>query len=295
MTQVFLGLDLGATKMLSICVDSEGRQLGEPKRFTTGRRTGPEVLLNLVRTAVEEALADGVELLGVGLGFPGLVDHERGIAMSSVMVQGWDRFPLADRIAEIAGVPCFIDNDVNTAAIAELHLRPGIRSMLFAAVGTGIGGALVLNGELIRGISGCAGELGHIAVDRAGKSSWDGRKGTLNALSSGTALELSTGLTGEALSEAWRQQKFSVVAAVEDAAESLGIGLANAVYVVNPEQVVIGGGIASLGDDYLALVRDAARGVLFKEASEVCEFSFARAGYEAGAIGSALMARQLVG
>jgi glucokinase len=166
--------------------------------------------------------------------------------------------------------------------------------MIFAAVGTGIGGAVVINGELYHGVSSCSGELGHITVDQSNVRCWEGRTGTLNALASGTALAQQTGYEGEQLSEAWHNKEPAVVSIVEQAAHALGLGLSNAVYVLNPELVVIGGGVASLGEEYLKLVHSAAQSALFSEVSDACSFEFAKAGYEAGVLGAAQMIRQFV-
>jgi glucokinase len=182
------------------------------------------------------------------------------------------------------GVPCVVDNDVNAAAIAELKQREGeaIDSMLFIAVGTGIGGAIVLENRLWRGHTGVAGEIGNVTIDRHGSVCWCGRRGCLNTCASGAAIEEQL----EAYVPLDRSAELGKV--VEDAADSLGIGIANALNLLNPGLVVLGGGVARWGQSWLDRVARTARAEAFPEAG-MCRFELARAGYSAGAIGAGLL------
>ena len=274
-----LGLDLGGSKLLACVVDGDGTVLGRAIR-PTGRATGPEEARRLVVAAAAELRETAGPFYSAGLGFPGEVDFPTGVARASIMLDGWRDVPLADQLAQALGVRCVVDNDVNAAAVAELKCReaepPG--SMLFVAVGTGIGGAIVIDNRLWRGHSGIAGEIGNMTIDREGLLCWCGRRGCLNTVASGTAMEQRQG-GAESLPEQ----------ALHEAATALGIGLANALNLLNPALVVLGGGVARLGPRWLEAVASSARSEAFPAAGR-CRIEPARAGYEAGAIGAALLA-----
>ncbi|HEX2218914.1 MAG TPA: ROK family protein, partial [Gemmatimonadales bacterium] len=263
-----LGLDLGGTKLLACLIDAEGSILGRAVR-STGRSTGPLEARRLIGEAATE-LRDTVGSFEVaGLGFPGLVDYGAGVARASVMLDGWRDVPLAEQLAHELGVSCVVDNDVNAAAVAELRCRaddpPG--SMLFVAVGTGIGGALVFDNRLWRGHTGVAGEIGNMTIDRHGPVCWCGRRGCLNTSASGSAME-------RLLQEKARPADRSPAAGpapdeiLEEAATALGIGLANALNLLNPALVALGGGVARLGQRWLDTVAATARAEAFPEAGQ---------------------------
>jgi glucokinase len=278
-----IGIDVGGSKLLACLTDQSGRLLGRVTR-PTGRETGPDdVRQCIVEAATELRLAHGPFDVA-GIGFPGQVDFGRGVARASVMLDGWLEVPLAEQVGQVLGVPCVVDNDVNAAATAELKQRERetIDSMLFVAVGTGIGGAIVLENRLWRGHTGVAGEIGNVTIDRYGPVCWCGRRGCLNTCASGTAMERQL-QSGAALGARVEPEKV-----IEDAADSLGIGIANALNLLNPGLVVLGGGVAQLGQPWLDRVAQTARAEAFPEAGK-CRFELARAGYEAGAIGAALL------
>jgi glucokinase len=283
-----IGIDLGGSKLLACLTDEDGRVLGRAVR-TTGRATGPLEACRLIREVASELCEAGGPFEVAGVGFPGQVDFARGVARASVMLDGWREVPLAGWVGEALGLPCVVDNDVNAAAVAELKHRhnelPG--SMLFVAVGTGIGGAIVLENRLWRGHTGVAGEIGNVTIDRHGPKCWCGRRGCLNTSASGAAIERQLE-PGVPLAEQVRLGNPRLDDVLDDAAESLGIGIANALNLLNPALVVLGGGVAELGERWLDKVAAAARAETFPEAGE-CRFELARAGYQAGAVGAALL------
>jgi glucokinase len=284
-----LGIDLGGTKLLACVADEQGRLLGRAQR-ATGRATGPEEALGLIREVAGELGAAVGPFECAGVGFPGQVDFVGGIAHASVMLQGWHEVPLAQRVAGELGVPCVVDNDVNVAALAELKRRVDElpESMLFVAVGTGIGGAITFGDRLWRGFTGVAGEIGNVTIDRHGARCWCGRCGCLNTCASGAAIERELE-PGVPLAEQVRSGHPRLAQVLEDAAVSLGIGLANALNLLNPALVVLGGGVAQLGPGFLEMVVQTAKAEALPEAG-LCRFEPTRAGYEAGAVGAALLA-----
>jgi glucokinase len=284
-----LGIDLGGSKLLA-CVADEMGQLVAQARRATGRATGPDAALRLIVDVATELSQVTGPFGAVGVGFPGQTDFSSGTAHASVMLDGWCEVPFAQRVAEALGISCVVDNDVNMAAVAELARRADAvpHSMLFVAVGTGIGGAITIGDRVWRGFSGVAGEIGNVTIDRHGEECWCGRRGCLNTLASGAAIERALG-PGVRLSEQARAGHPRLAAVMEEAAVALGTGIANALNLLNPELVVLGGGVAQFGEGFLDSVARTARAEAFPEAGR-CRFELARSGYEAGAVGAALLA-----
>ena len=284
-----IGFDLGGSKLLACLTDEHGCELGRVVR-PTGRGTGPLQACRLMVDAANELRQAFGPCSAAGIGFPGLVDFSSGLVRSSVMLDGWCEVPLARQLSELLGVPCVVDNDVNAAAVAELHARQEepVDSMLFIAVGTGIGGAVVLANRLWRVHTGVSGEIGNVTIDRHGPTCWCGRRGCLNTSASGAAIEQRL-QPGVPLADQVQRGHPEIDRVLDDAAESLGIGIANALNLLNPELVVLGGGVAELGPRWLEKVAETARSEAFPEAAQ-CRFEAARAGYQAGAIGAALLA-----
>lgn len=296
-----IGLDLGGTKLLGLCVSDDGAVLSRARR-DTGRETSPARALSLVHELVEALRGEArVAVCAVGVGFPGLVDAPRGVVRSTVMIDGWRDVAFAAMVRDATGLPCAIDNDVNAAAVAELEVRKRAgedvaapdASMLLAAVGTGIGGAITVGGRLWRGRSGAAGELGNTSIDRHGATCWCARRGCLNTTASGTALERAWGLPTP-LRDAWNAGDPRAREVVLEGARSLGYGIANAVQLLAPTLVALGGGVAEYGEAWRAEVEATVRAETFFEAMEHCRVELARAGYDAGALGAARLAQEAV-
>ena len=285
-----LGIDLGGTKLLARAVSADGA-VWFHVRAATGRAMGPDAALAAIERVAAEARARTGEVEAVGVGFPGLVDHARGVARSSVMLDGWRDVPLAARLEERLGVPCAVDNDVNAAALHELHIR-GAKEMLFVAVGTGIGGALVLDGRLRRGAGGFAGEIGHIVVERDGRPCDCGRRGCVNRYASGTAIEADAGLEAGELRARAGHDVCVVGPALAAAADALGVAIGSALNLLDVPLVVLGGGVAQLGPAYVAAVAARARRECFCEIGHDCAFEAARGGYDGAALGAVALAAQ---
>ena len=281
-----LGIDLGATKLLAL---GEERGARFRLRRDSGRGLGPGAGLAAIVEVVDRA-REQLAVEAVGVGFPGLVDHARGLVRSSVMLDGWSEVPLAALLEERLGIPCAVDNDVNAAALWEQRCR-GARDMLFVAVGTGIGGALVLDGRLHRGAGGLAGEIGHVRVSRDGPPCDCGRRGCVNRHASGAAIEAAAGLSPGALRDgaAWSDQ---LERALEVVVAALGAAIGDALNLLDVPLVVLGGGVAELGPSYAAAVAASARRECFREIGEACSFELARGGYDGAARGAADLAAQ---
>ena len=184
-----IGVDLGGTKMLLGVLDSSSNVLWESREASTGQ-TADELVELLVRE-IGEARAAREGAAAVGLGIPATIDHDRGIAVSAVNLP-IENLPVRDLIGERTGLPVFVDNDANVAALAE-HLfgaARGAENAVMLTIGTGIGGGLILGGEIYRGATGAGAELGHTVIEADGprcQGNCPGR-GCIETLASGTAL-----------------------------------------------------------------------------------------------------------
>ncbi len=286
------GFDLGGTKLLAALVDAAGRIVAQQRVATPAG--SPARVVEAMAALAEQlaALAPTHRARAAGIGFPGLVDSARGVARSSVILREWREVPLAAQLAERLALPVCLDNDVHQAARAELAVREGAdRDFLFLAVGTGIGGALVLRGELWPGQGGLAGEIGHLSVDRNGPECACGRRGCIGAIASGGAIERQLGLAKGGLADAAVADAPRVAAALATAAAALGGALASATNLLALPLLVLGGGVVELDSGFVSAVEAAMQRDAMAEIGTATRVERARSGYEAGAIGAALHAR----
>ncbi len=278
---VIAGLDVGATAIAGGLVDAERGEILAGLHIATrggGGRSPLDILLGLVSELGQEAAVRGLVVDAVGVGLPGLVDAERGMMVSQCnLVPEFAHVPLADRLAASTGLPVFVDNDVNALTLGEWFFGAGrgTRSLVVLAVGTGIGGGLILDGALVRGAGDCAGELGHLPIDFRGPRCFCGGRGCLNVYASGLTLaaEARRRLTAGAVSslrelaggdQLSARHVFQAAAAgdalgrelVEGACLALGAALGAIVNTLNPEMIVVTGGVA---ESLLPLEREIGR------------------------------------
>ena len=259
---LYAAVDLGGTKVRAVVADGSGRVLGDDIRLS-GAADGLEAVLGRMVESLDAALARaGVEreqLAGLGIASPGAVDVERGVVPNAPQLPGWQDVPLARLMAERVGVPAILENDASAAALGEHRFGAGrgTRHMLYITVSTGLGGGIIIDGELYRGKSGAAGELGHMIIDIDGPPCGCGARGCLEALASGTAIAR----RGERLAESGdspvlarlRGQEGPVTAemmkraadmgdaasreAFREAGHYLGVALAGYVNIFDPEVI----------------------------------------------------------
>jgi glucokinase len=296
---LFVGLDIGATKTLGLVVDAAGTIRAEVREATEPGAEG------VVRTAqrVVEALrtATGEPLAGtVGVGIPGLVDVEQGAVKHAVNlgVHG-DWLPLADLLGVRLGVPVVVENDVNAATLGAAALS-GEDDLVYLSIGTGLAAGLVLEGRLRRGDHGAAGEIGHVPVDPTGALCQCGQRGCLETIASGSAI-----------AAAWpsgdvppAQALFAAAQAGDpkavDARDRFAEGVASALRVlcltVDPRTVVLGGGVAQLGEQLrvavAAALLDQAEASPFLASLDLAgRLRVVPSDYPVAAVGAALLGR----
>jgi glucokinase len=285
--------------------------LYEQREASTGQTE--DALVDLLVREVNEAKAARPDATAVGLGIPATIDHERGIAISAVNLPLSD-LPIRDLVSERVGLPVFVDNDANVAALAEqlYGAGRGADDMVLLTIGTGIGGGLILNGEVYRGATGAGAELGHVVIDINGppcQGNCPGR-GCLEALASGTALGreglaaaesdsdsvlaamLAEGqrIDGKAVTEAALGGDPTAIAVFDLIGTRLGSGLVTFANIFEPRMIVVGGGVMAAGDLLLDPARRVLRSRALRPMNEIPVVA-AELGPDAGMIGAAAMAR----
>jgi glucokinase len=258
-----VGLDIGGTKMLGVVVAADGAVVAQAREATVA---GPDGVLATATRVLDRLAAefDGVLPSHVGIGFPGLVDHDRGAVSHAVNLGlGGDWLPLADRLAERTGAAVAVENDVRAAAWGA-HVVSGADDLGYLSIGTGLAAGYVLDGRLRRGAHGASGELGHVPVDPDGPLCSCGQRGCLELSAAASALtavwttdgELSPGAAVFAAASSGDPRAVAVrdhfAARVADAIRMLGLS-------VDPAAIILGGGITDLGDPLLTAVTDALR------------------------------------
>jgi glucokinase len=265
-------------------------------RRQTGRSRTPAALLDLIVSTVAECAQRCGTIDAIGVGFPGLVQHRAGRVVSSVILDGWSNVPLAAVVERATGVPCLVDNDVRNAARAEVGMRgrASFDLMLFVSIGTGIGGALARDGHIVHGAAGFAGEIGHVSVLPEGPWCRCGRRGCVGPAAGGEGIAARLGIGPDELAVAVRRGDPAAHAALAESARLIGHALGSALNLLNADLVVIGGGMADAGSGYLRAIEEATRAECFPGVGAVCRIEPALSGYDAGAIGGALLARELL-
>jgi glucokinase len=286
-----IGVDIGGTNLRAALISADGEVLGMSAQPTPRPHAIAEETVALVRSL------DAPDVAAIGIGIPGRVDAERGQVLSGGYVDLSD-VPLADTIAADTARPVFIDNDGNMALIAEqaVGAARGAKSVVMFTIGTGIGGAVIADGKLLRGRM-AAGQMGHIAVESSGRACRCGRLGCVETTSSGTALGrriaeagLPAAISVEALLSAASQGDTASKAVLATWAAPMRIAIDTAVAIFDPELVLLGGGLGAAM--HQALARFPAKAPWYQ-----CEVVPAALGDRAGVIGAGLaaLARQAEG
>jgi glucokinase len=311
---IVAAIDLGGTKIRTLVVDRGGQVRGLDHRPTEAE-LGPEAVVERIVASVEQALAAATleleDLAGIGVAAPGPIAFERGAILEAPNLPGWNDVPLAGLLSQRFGRPAVLENDANAAAIGEHRFGAGrgVDQMIYLTISTGIGGGLILNGRLYRGVDGTAGELGHIVIDERGPLDDCGLRGCLEVLASGTAIArmgqeaavagaspllarlAAVGeLTSKEIHQAARTGDETAKEILATARHYLAIGLADFINIFNPQLFVVGGGVAKMFDDHIAPAFEEARRLAFARPAATARLLPAALGDDSGALGAAALA-----
>ena len=308
------GVDIGGTKLLAVAATEKGEIVAQRRQPTAA---GPGAILGAIAAVVTDLVAAEPAIAAVGVGLPGLVDLD-GFVHYAPNLPGFVGVAARELLAASCSVPVIVDNDANVAALGEvLHgAGRGRREVLVVTLGTGIGGGLVINGEVHRGGHGLAAEIGHFTVDPDGPPCACGGRGHWEAMASGSALGRRArewagrgeapdvlaraggnvaAVTGHEVGEAAAAGDADALAILTEHARAVALGLGGLVNILDPELIVISGGLIDLGEALLGPLRSALPE--YVEAAErrpMPPVVAAALGEHAGAVGAAALARTLL-
>ena len=309
-----IGIDVGGTKLLGGVVDAEGKVLKHIRSETP--REGGRKLTQRIADLAKELIADH-SIQAVGLSAAGFVSSDRKTMLAAPNIADWNGVNLDKELHDLIGLPVIIENDANAAAWGEAKFGAGKNHdhVMLLTIGTGIGGGLVVNGDLHRGAFGVAAEFGHLRVVPEGHLCGCGARGCFEQYASGNALlrhareaiaaspELARnllargdgtleGLKGQHITEAARDEDPVALAAFNTMANYLGAGIASLCAVIDPSCIVLGGGVIDAGEIFLAPTRDAAlRLIPFTGKHPYPDIVPAELGNNAGLVGVADLSR----
>lgn len=317
--RLVVGVDMGATKILAAVVQGDGTILGTAKRRTRAELGPDEVIARVAETVHQAARSAEVSMADVGalgIGAPGPLDPHRGIVFHTPNMPGWENVPLARKLSDALDLPVYVENDVNIGTLGEhvMGAGRGTRDMVGIFIGTGVGGGIILNGQLRGGARHAAGEVGHMVIAAGGPYCGCGRQGCLEAVASRTAIErdLRAGvangrenllthiggrrlkrMTSGVLAQAWAEGCPLTTEVLSRAQWHLGLHAAAIVNLLDPEMLVYGGGlIEALGDRFLEPVRVVARQHYIYQEGAPVQIVAAKLGDDAGVLGAAVVAQR---
>jgi glucokinase len=312
-----IGVDLGGTNIVVGVLPIDGGDVlashSIPTEAARGAKFVVDRMVSLVNDAIAEVIAENggtrADFAGVGIGSPGPLDRVTGTVINTPNL-GWRNFPLRDLIANGVDLPATLDNDANCATYGEWWLGAGrdVDTLIGLTLGTGIGGGIVLNGQIFHGVSDAAGEIGHMTIEANGRKCKCGNYGCLEAYASGPAIALRAveGIESgvESLLPTLVDGKLEDITAatvyeavvlgdpyandvMRETAKILGAGVGNIINILNPDMVVISGGVTRAGDHLFLPLRAEVRRRSFKVAQEACQIVSAQLHGLAGVIGAA--------
>ena len=309
-----IGIDVGGTNVKIALVDGDGKIIYS-NSVPTYAQMGYEYTVNNIKQAIKDLMketnTEAKDIQGIGFDFPGQVDCKTGVVKLAPNIPGWVNVPIAQMIEDEFHIPTRIDNDVRCAALGELKFGAGrgCENFVCITVGTGIGSGLVINGKVVRGAANAAGELGHIKLQMEdGPLCGCGDSGCLEAFASGPSI---VAMAQEYL-KGGKSAKFRELAGdgeitpyiVAKAAEAgdpvakrifekmgyyIGMGLTSVINLLNPEKIIIGGGVAECGDLLSDPIRRTINDRAMKVQRESVEIVPAELGNSAGVIGASML------
>ena len=308
--QVVAGIDIGGTK-IAVALETHAGAKAAARRFPTGVALGPVRILENISRALDEMLTEtGARLTAIGIGCPGPIDIERGLVLSPSNLPDWIDFPIVALIKERFGVPVLLDNDANAAALGEYFYGAGrgFKDVFYVTISTGIGGAIICDGQIHHGVQAGAGEIGHTIVCSDAVRCRCGTKGCLETIASGTGiarrmretLAAQNGTTTENPGEITAETVVEMVRSGDETARKiwdetikyLAIGIGNAITLIAPEAVIIGGGVAEAGELLLEPLRRAIGKNVTMLPIEKVKILKSSLGSESGVCGALMLARR---
>lgn len=288
-----IGIDFGGTNIKIGLVSNKGKVIERRELATRSYRRRWDLIRAICNSVNEILDARGLirrEICGIGIGMPGLVDARRGFVYDLVNVKGWSSVPVGALLRKKLGIQIFVDNDANAMAVGEWHhgaLR-GVRNGVCITLGTGVGGGLIIDGRLYRGAHFAAGEIGHVTINEEGLRCGCGNRGCVEAYIGSRCIIASFGMTPKRLSELARKGNKFARGVWKDLGKHLGTALASVINIVDPDAIVIGGGVSNAGNEfYDSIKQEVAKRISYKSYRRFKILRSALGSQDAGVIGAA--------
>ena len=314
-----LSIDLGGTKIVTAIVSSTGEIISRQYKPTLAEE-GMEAVVNRMLATIDDSIKNtnlmSCSLSAIGIAAAGAIDSTKGTVTDSPNLPGWHNIPLRDIVEGATGIRTFVMNDASAAALGEhtFGAGKGVNNLIYITVSTGIGGGIIIDGKLYNGVSGSAGEIGHTTIDINGPRCSCGNIGCLEMLASGkavareaqrlishgartTIIEVAEGelqnITAQTVAAAAQKGDATATAIISRAASYLGVGMVNLVNIFNPEMIIVGGGMAKMGDMLLDGARKVVTERAFQLPAQVVRIVPSQLGDNAGILGAVAFARSL--
>ncbi|MGP4065087.1 ROK family glucokinase [Oceanobacillus sp. M65] len=314
-----IGVDVGGTSVKIGIISATG-DIYKKWEMKTDKSDGGQHIMEDVWASIQQNLSElnisSDNILGIGLGAPGFIDGDTGYIYEAVNI-GWKEYDLPGHLKQLSGLPVFVENDANVAVLGENWQGAGRqeKNVIAITLGTGVGGGIIANGEIVNGTNGMAGEIGHMTIETAGRPCNCGRTGCLETIASATgivkqAMELIEAGNSESKLVAHyanhglltAKDIFNYAALGDQDASSivhytadvLGLVIANMGALLNPSKVLIGGGVSKAGDQLLDAIKASFEKYALERVSSICDMRVAELGNDAGIIGAAFLVKQKV-
>lgn len=313
----YVGVDIGGTTIKMAFVTSQGEIVEKWEIPTNKIEDGKYITSDIaqaIQTKCKELGVSQDTLVSIGLGAPGFINMENGFIYQAVNI-GWRDFPLKEQLEAETGLTVTVDNDANIAALGEMWTGAGegAENLLCVTLGTGVGGGIIANGQILHGVNGMAGEIGHYtSITEGGAPCNCGKSGCLETIASATgfsrlatrlldhypesvlkdSLEKNTNITSKDIFEAAEKGDKLATIVIDEVCLHLGVALANLANALNPEKIVIGGGVSKAGSLLLKPLEEKFKRFALGRVAEGCEFKIATLGNDAGVIGGAWLAKR---
>ncbi len=306
-----LGIGAGATHLAAVVTDLDAQVIAELERpfdVAAGPIVGLPAIADIGRTVISQAGISFSDLVGIGVGVPGPLDTTRGTPVAPPIMPGWSGAPVRDRLQDDFGVSVYLDNDANLGALGELYYGAGqgVRNLVYLKVATGIGCGIIIDGEIYHGQTGTAGEIGHLMIDEDGPPCSCGSYGCLESMAGGPAIAqrariaieagqptvlkgvaVNGNLTAKQVEQAAREGDPLSRQLYRDAGRLLGIAVADAINLLNPGRVIIGGGVSQAGELILESLRESVAQRAMRAAigsTDIVQSALGRRSTEMGAV-----------
>ena len=318
MEEVVLAIDLGGTKIIAAVISRQGQVIAR-ESYLTSAGEGPQSVIDRIFSATDHLLGvsdiEPSQLHSISIAAAGAIDFEQGVVTSSPNLPGWHDIPLRETVSSKYKFRTFLINDASAAALGEhqFGVGRGVDNLIYLTVSTGIGGGIIINGRLYLGVRGSAGEIGHMTIDVNGPECSCGNIGCLEMLASGKAIAREAirrigqgeesaltkmvegkieNITAEEVGMAAEGGDSLALEVISQAATYLGVGMVNLVNIFNPGMIIVGGGVAQMGELLLAPARRVVEERAFKLPAQAVRMVPAHLGDEAGVLGAAIFAFQ---